>query len=279
MYSQKALLLYAAKKEGIIKSNYQFWKEFYDLNKLKSLDYDIKKYEKEVVDENLSLICAYDKNFPLLSDGIKLSDKPYLFAYKGDIGLLFDTTSNVAVIGVLTPTADIATRECNIVKKLVEHNRVIVSGLANGCDTIAHEECLKYGGKTIAFLPTTLNNIYPKQNKVLAERIVQAGGLVITEYIDECKSKYDNIKRFIERDRLQAMFADNIILIASYMKGNGDSGSRHAMEKSREYNKQQFVLYNEETDKDRPIFALNRQLIECGETVLTNRTLGEICKE
>ncbi len=178
-------------------------------------------------------------------------------------------------MGGLTPTQDITERERKIVERLVNKQFCIVSGLANGCDTIAHEECLINGGKTIAVLPTTIENIYPKKNAELADKIVQGGGLVISEYVTDTMNRFESVKRFIERDRLQAMFAGRIILIASYLQGQGDSGSRHAMSKAKEYGRERFVMYNEPTDKGEPIFGLNESLIAEGTTILTPKALNE----
>lgn len=274
MYSQIALKIYAAKKENIIKTNAQFWRQYGDIKSIETLDVDTAKYEQELDDCGVSLVCAFDDDFPTLPRDVKPSEKPFLFAYKGDINLLKNTSRNIAVIGVLTPTQEIVKRENIIVKELVDRNFNIVSGLAKGCDTVAHSQCLAHSGRTIAFLPTTLNNIYPKNNKKLAEEIEQNGGLLITEYVTEPTNRYGNIKRFIERDRLQAMFASKIILIASYAQGKGDSGSRHAMQKAKEYGVERFVMYNEQTDKDKPIFGLNERLIVEGATILTSKILG-----
>ena len=106
-------------------------------------------------------------------------------------------------MGVLTPTTDIIERERKIVELLVQGGLNVLSGLAGGCDTVAHKSCIDAGGKTIAFLPTTLDSIYPKENTSLAQQIVRSGGLVITEYIAPPANRYEHIKRFIERDRLQ----------------------------------------------------------------------------
>lgn len=274
MYSQIALKIYAAKKENIIKTNAQFWRQYGDIKSIETLDVYTAKYEEELTDSGISLICAFDDDFPIFSRYVKPSEKPFLFAFKGDINLLQDTSTNVAVIGVLTPTREIVERENIIVKELVDRNFNIVSGLAKGCDTVAHSQCLAHSGRAIAFLPTTFNNIYPKNNNKLAEEIVQSGGLLITEYVTEPANRYVNIKRFIERDRLQAMFASKIILIASYVQGKGDSGSRHAMQKAKEYGVERFVMYNEQTDKDNPIFGLNERLIAEGVTILTPKILG-----
>lgn len=273
MYSQTALKLYALKRERIVKSNAHFWREFNDVDKINAINIDVQKYEQEFENNGVSLICAFDKAFPQLPANLKLSETPFLFAYKGDISLLNHLGKNIAVVGVLTPTADIIERERKIVERLIQKNFCILSGLANGCDTVAHEKCLSCNGKTVAILPTTLKNVYPKKNAALAEKIVQSGGLVITEYITEPNNRYESIKRFIERDRLQAMFADKIILIASYMQGQGDSGSRHAMAKAKEYGKERFVMYNEQTDGNRPIFALNKSLIADGAKIITSKAL------
>lgn len=273
MYSQTALKLYALKRERIVKSNAYFWRELNDVDKINTIDIDGQKYEQELDNNSVSLICVFDKAFPQLPDNLKLSEKPFLFAYKGDISLLNHLGKNIAVVGVLTPTSEIIERERRIVKRLIQKNFCIVSGLAKGCDTVAHEECLSHSGKTVAILPTTLENIYPKKNTALAEKIVQSGGLVITEYITEPDNRYDGIKRFVERDRLQAMLADKIVLIASYLHGQGDSGSRHAMAKAKEYGKNRFVMYIEQTDGNRPIFALNKSLIADGAKIITSNAL------
>lgn len=274
MYSQVALKLYALKKERIVKSNAHFWREFNDIDKINTIVIDVQKYEQDLANNGVSLICAFDEGFPQLPAKLELSEKPFMFAYKGDISLLSHLEKNITVVGVLTPTSDIIERERKIVDFLVQKDFCVVSGLANGCDTVAHEECLFHNGKTVAILPTILDNIYPKKNAALAEKIVQSGGLVITEYITEPNNRYESIKRFIERDRLQAMFSDKIILIASYLQGQGDSGARHAMAKAKEYGKERrLVMYNEQTDGNKPIFALNKSLIADGAKIITSRTL------
>ena len=120
---------------------------------------------------------------------------------------------------------------------------------------------LENNGKTIAILPSQISKIYPAKNRNLAEEIVNKGGLLLSEYYKDSTSKSEAINRFIERDRLQAMFSKAIILIASYRKDEGDSGSRHAMEAARKYGIERFVMYNSKTDENNKRFGLNRDLI------------------
>ncbi|MCD8308579.1 MAG: DNA-protecting protein DprA [Clostridia bacterium] len=274
MFSQTALKIYAAKKEGIIKSNAFFWREFDCAEKVNILNLPLKDYEREVNDSGINLICAYDDNFPAVPFNVKAGERPYFFAYKGDISLLYNRVKNVAVVGTLTPDKGIINREREAVKRLVESGCTIVSGLAAGCDTAAHAECLAQKGKTVAFLPSSIEKIYPEWNGDMAERIWLKGGLVVTEYVTEPLNKYRRIGRFIERDRLQAMYSANILLVASSLPGHGDSGSRHAMAKAKEYNIKRFVMYNDATDKNNDLFGLNRQLLQEGATVLTPNVLN-----
>ena len=273
MYSKTALKIYAAKQHGLIKSNAQFWRDFGNEKSLLRFSSDTEYCERYLIRNNISLVCAFDENFPALPPCVKPADRPCLFAYKGDISLLSDRSKNTAVVGVLTPTADIIGREQKIVDLLTHSGLNIISGLAVGCDTIAHKSCIDSGGRTVAFLPTSLDGIYPRTNTALARQIAESGGLVITEYIPPPANRYERIRRFIERDRLQAMFSANVILIASYNKGQGDSGSRHAMQKAAEYGAARYVMYNRDTDFDRQIFALNRRLIDEGAEILTPKAI------
>ena len=276
MYSKLALKLYGMVKQGTIKSSAMFWRDFFDKEKINNFDIDCETLEKELQEKDLNLICVFDDKFPKIDLKLKSSEKSFLFVYKGNINLLNEINNNVAVIGVLTPTKDIEAREDKIVKELIKNNLTIISGLARGCDSIAHKTCLENNGKTIAILPTTFNNIYPKENKGLIDEIVRKGGLVITEYITEPQNRFIRIKRFIDRDRLQAIFSKAVVLIASFSQGNGDSGSRHAIQKAKEYGKLRYVMFDEKTDNNNPIFELNKQQIVDDATVLTNKTIKEL---
>ena len=71
--------------------------------------------------------------------------------------------------------------------------------MAIGADAVAHEECLKSKGKTIAVMGGGFNNIFPKENIELYKRIIKDGGLVITEYEDNTKPLSNN---FPKRNRI-----------------------------------------------------------------------------
>ena len=120
-----------------------------------------------------------------------------------------------------------------------------------------------------------LNNILPAKNIELANEIVRKNGLLITEYYADAKSKMELGGRYQERDRLQALFSDFIILSASYAKNDqgNDSGSRLAMKYALNYSIPIAVIYDHLTDEDNPKYDLNRQLIkeQKGKITIINR--------
>ena len=275
MNSNISLKLYNLIKMGVIKSNAHFWKSFYNEDYINTFPCDLQAIKQELEAKGINVICVFDENFPIINVKLKNSEKPFFFAYKGDITLLNNVDKNVAVIGVLTPTNEIVEREQKVVKSLTEKGLNIVSGLAKGCDTVAHSESVKNKTKTIAFLPSTIENTYPKENIELANKIVENGGLIVSEYVSEPKNKYERVKRFIERDRLQALYSKAVVLIASFRKGEGDSGSRHAFEKAKEYGKKRFVMYRE-TDANDLIFGLNKDYVMQGEKVVSQKEIEEL---
>lgn len=92
--------------------------------------------------------------------------------------ILKKDTRAIAVVGSreMTPRGEALTKK--FVKEFVKEGYTIVSGLARGIDTIAHETALKMGGRTIAVLGSGLDIIYPSENKILSEEIIKHGALV-----------------------------------------------------------------------------------------------------
>ncbi len=275
MNSNISIKLYNLIKTGVIKSNAQFWKSFYNEKVINAYPCEVQAVEQEIKEKGINVICVFDENFPSVNVKLKNSEKPFFFAYKGDITLLNNVDKNVAVIGVLTPTNEIVEREQKVVKSLTDKDFNIVSGLAKGCDTVAHSESVKNNAKTISFLPSTIENIYPKENISLANEIVKNDGLIITEYVNESKNKYESVKRFIERDRLQALYSKAVVLISSFRKGEGDSGSRHAFEKAKDYGKKRLVMYRE-SDATNLSFGLNKDYVMQGEKIVSQKEIEEL---
>lgn len=209
------------------------------------------------------VVALGDDDFPPHRGIVKDSEKPIFIFYRGNLSLLAAENNNIAVIGLLNPNKTIEVVERGLVARMVENGAVIVSGLALGCDTIAHQQTLDSKGRTVAILPGPLNDILPAKNRGLAEEIVKNDGLLISEYLTSAKSKMELSGRYQERDRLQPLYSNSIVLAASYSKNDigNDSGSRLAMGYARDYSIPRVVIYDEENDFDNPKYDLNRQII------------------
>ena len=209
------------------------------------------------------VIALGDDDFPPHRGIVKDSEKPIFIFYRGNLSLLAAESNNIAVIGLLNPDKETEAIERDLVARMVEKGAVIVSGLALGCDTIAHHQTLDSNGRTVAILPSPLNDVLPAKNRGLAEEIVKNDGLLITEYLTSAKSKMELSGRYQERDRLQALYSNSIVLVASYSKNHigNDSGSRLAMGYAKDYSIPRVVIYDEEIHNDNPKYDLNRQII------------------
>lgn len=233
--------------------------------------YEISAY-KATID---GIMAIGEQGFPEHRGIVKNSERPVVLFYRGDLSLLSKSNKNIAVIGLLTPDTEIENIEKEVVIEFVARGANIVSGLALGCDSIAHRQALISNGKTIAILPGTLNDIIPAKNRELAEEIVSRNGLLITEYYSSAGSKIELGGRYQERDRLQALFSDIVVLAASYAKNDQglDSGSRLAMEYASSYSIMRAVIYDPDLNKCNPKYDLNRQIISdnSGQITVINR--------
>ena len=209
------------------------------------------------------VVALGDEDFPPYRGSVKNSEQPVCIFYRGNLRLLDKANKNIAVIGLLNPDRGTEAMEEEVVSKMVSYGATIVSGLALGCDTVAHRQALRDAGNTIAILPSPLDDILPATNRGLADDIVRSGGLLISEYYERSKSKMELSGRYQERDRLQALFSDCVVLASSYAKNDlgNDSGARLAMEYATSYSIPQSVLYDPATDATDPKYDLNRQLI------------------
>ncbi len=133
----------------------------------------------------------------------------------------------VAVVGTRKPTGYGSMMTEKLTTALAREGVVIVSGLALGIDSLAHKYCLEVGGKTVAVLPSGINNVYPATHRKLAEKIVEKGGALISEYPENHKPRK---VEFLERNRIVAALSDAVII----PEAAGNSGSlntaRHAIE-------------------------------------------------
>ena len=110
---------------------------------------------------------------PLLK---QIADPPLVLYVRGDAALL--ARHAVALVGTRRPTAYGSSVAHRLASDLAQRQLVIASGLARGVDSAAHRGALEVNGKTVAVLGCGVDVTYPRENKRLADQIVETGALV-----------------------------------------------------------------------------------------------------
>jgi DNA processing protein len=214
---------------------------------------------------NCKTIAFNDSDFPFLLKQIQ--NPPAQLFVHGELPLNYSEPElsayeqlKIAIVGTRksTTTGKIIAR--NLAKGLSTHGIIIVSGLAMGIDTAAHEGCLEASGKTIAVLANGLDKIYPAQNENLAKKIVSMGGALISEYPLGTPS-YPN--QFLERNRIVSGLCTAVIVIEAPERSGSLATARNALEQGREV----FVVPG---PADHPNYKGSHQLIRDGARLITS---------
>lgn len=137
----------------------------------------------------------------------------------------------IAVVGTRKATEDGLQLAKKTARTLAEKGFVIVSGLAIGADTAAHEGALLCSGITVAVLGNGIDTIYPAQNENLASKILDSGGAIISEYESGTPSFPS---QFLERNRIVAGLCLATIVIEAPQRSGALATARMAAEAGRE---------------------------------------------
>lgn len=178
----------------------------------------------EPIQLSYSYITVVDDCYP---ESLKqLKQPPWLLYYEGDILLL--NQAMVAVVGSRHPIPYAISQTTKLCLSL-SNKYVIVSGMAIGIDTIAHQSAM-YQGKTIAVLGCGINVIYPKCNRDLYQEIKEKH-LIISEYPpNERPQKH----YFIARNRIIAGLGQFLVVTAAAAKSGTLSTTDFALELNKE---------------------------------------------
>lgn len=195
----------------------------------------------------------------------KIKNPPKQLYLEGNIELL--NKNSIAIIGSRNCSENGKILAKKFAKELVEQGLTIISGMAKGIDSHAHIETLNNNGNTIAVLGNGFNNIFPKENINLYRKIIEANGLIISEYPPNVKAKSEF---FLERNRIVSGLSIGILVIEAAYR----SGTSVTARIAKEQGKKIFVLPHEIGD----IHGVGtNNLIRKGATLVTSTK--EIIKE
>lgn len=205
-------------------------------------------------ENNIKLIGFGDSDYPIALKNI--SSPPIILNALGNYKALNELPC-AAVIGTRQPSDYGRQIGERIGFRLGESGINVVSGLALGCDSAGHIGCLRAHGITTAVLAHGLDTIYPKENRGLAQAILDNNGCLLSEYFVKTRGLP---VFFVERDRIQAGLSKCTIVVETDIKG----GTMHTVRNTLEYNRILAAFYHpadRRNDKSRG----NEMLIQNGE--------------
>ena len=194
---------------------------------------------------------------------IEAKNAPKKLFYQGDLSLLTHGR-RVAVVGSRKVSKDGIKRAIALTKALVNYDIIVVSGLAEGVDTVAHQTAIAHSGRTIAVLGTPLDKVYPKSNARLLE-VIKDGHLAISQFPEGYPAQKKN---FPVRNRTMALISDATIII----EASESSGTRHQGWEALRLGRLVYLLQNVVDKK----LSWTEEMLKYGAQVLTKESLEEV---
>ncbi len=176
----------------------------------------------------------------------EIFDSPTVLWIRGDAALL--AQPGIAVVGSRHPTPYGTGMAEMLSRDLAAHGMVILSGMARGVDTAAHRgaieaRCSGLPGKTVAVWGTGIDVIYPKENKKLAEQILECGGAILSEYP---MGTFPAPQNFPIRNRILSGMSVGVLVI----EASENSGTRITARCALEQNREVFAVPGNVTSKN-----------------------------
>lgn len=216
---------------------------------------DLAEEHRRIADHGIDLITLESEDYP--PSLREIHDPPFLLFVKGQ--LLETDRHAIAVVGArrCTHYGTEAARKLSF--QLAYSGLTIISGLARGIDTAAHEAALAAKGRTIAVLGSGIGNIYPPENAALAEKIAQSGA-VISEfpvlYVPDKQS-------FPLRNRIVSGMSFGILVAEAPARSGSLITANQALDQGRN-------VYAVPGPIDRPTSVGCNRLIQQGATLVTD---------
>jgi DNA processing protein len=236
------------------------------------LDDQLERVREEIqraTDVGAKLITVLDDDYPA-NLRVVFNLSPFLFV-RGQLAR--DDARSVAVVGTRTASEKGLAAARRMAGLLTDAGVTVLSGMALGIDTAAHEETLRRGGRTIAVLGTGILRTYPKQNAELAERIAATGALVSQFWPSQSPARYT----FPRRNVVTSGLAQGTVVV----EATSTSGAKMQARLALEHGKQVFLLRELVTTQPWARKYLDRGAVEVGhvDDVLTRLRTPEQVEE
>lgn len=194
---------------------------------------------------------------------IERKNAPETLYCEGDISLLTSGV-RVSIVGSRKASEFGIRRATIITKELVKAGVIVVSGLAEGIDTVAHTTAIREGGRTIAVLGTPLDKTFPAKNKDLLTEI-KRNHLAISQFKEGFSTGRAS---FPQRNRTMALISDATIIVEASDK----SGTRHQGWEALRLGRTVYIMQNVIDD---PSVTWTEEMLQYGAQALTRDYLED----
>ncbi|MCJ8320081.1 MAG: DNA-processing protein DprA [Colwellia sp.] len=176
---------------------------------------------------NSKIICFDEHQYPRLLQ--EIHDPPLVIFTQGNTSLL--NKDQIAIVGSRSATINGRDIACKLAEELTQQGLVITSGMALGVDAAAHRGALRGNGNTIAVVATGLNKVYPSRHKQLSQDILQAGGLIVSEFVPGTLPKAGH---FPKRNRIISGLCQGVLVVEAEIRSGSLITARCALEQGRD---------------------------------------------
>lgn len=167
---------------------------------------------------------------------LQIKDRPNKIYVVGNIELL--NNKSIAIVGSRISTTYGEYYAAKFAKEISKKGITIISGLAKGIDTVAHQNSKQEKGRTIAVLGCGFNHVYPKENEELFNEIIEDGGCIVSQYSPNTDI---NLKEVPFRNRIISALSDGVLIVEARHRSGSGVTAKYAFEQ----NKKVFCLPNQ----------------------------------
>jgi DNA processing protein len=233
---------------------------------------DLEKELQKLAKENIGILTILDEDYPKLLK--EIYDPPYIMYIKGT--LKPEDEFAIAIVG----TRKLSTYGQQVTTKistdLAQAGLIIVSGLAQGIDTLAHLAALGQKTRTIAVVGSSLDrsSIFPPANKTLAEKIAQ-NGAVLSEYP---MGSFALKHHFPARNRIISGLSLGALIIEAPEKSGALLTANHAVSQNREVFAIPGSIYSDNSIGPNNLIKMGAKLVASAQDILEELNLKNLAQ-
>ena len=187
----------------------------------------LAEYKNRMEKHDIHVIRIHEPEYPEKLECI--SDSPPLLFYQGNPDCL--NRRIIAMVGSRSASYSGQKATVKLAEELSRRGISIISGMACGIDASAHQGCIDGGSGTIAVTACGLDRIYPAENEVLHGRILDSGGIILSEYSPGEKPLGWH---FPVRNRIITGIADALVLMEARIRSGSMTSVRHALDQGKD---------------------------------------------